>query len=124
MSMYPSYDAIISLINKLNLPRMSSYQDWEYIVADKKRISEFISFYEDNFLNDNEKYILMRIIVESCNDALIEGNLNDNIWNRVKSCLIKDKQIHIDTIDEWALKDEANLNDCFAITPLIREITI
>lgn len=64
----------------------------------------------------------MIIIIGSCNDALIEGDLDKALWEKIKACLIKDINIHKDTIDYWALDDDDDLDDCFEITPLIREL--
>jgi len=122
MIRYPTAKAITSLIKKLNLPQQEPYsQDWEYEVANSKRILDFIECYENNN-DDDEKFTLMMIIIGSCNDALIESNLNEALWERVKACLVRDNNLHKDTINYWALEDYDKLEDCFEITSRIREI--
>jgi len=119
---YPTAKAMTSLSEKLNLPKQTPYyQDWEYEVVDFKRIHEFIAHYENNS-DDDEKFTLMIIIIASCNDALEEGGFSESVWERVKTFLIKDNNLHKDTIDYWSLESYEKLEDCFEITPLIRAI--
>lgn len=122
---YPEYgtkEARESLIEKLNLPELGPYtQDWEYEVSDASRISEFISFYENQTLSKEEKFTLMVIIVSSYDDSLGEGNIKSDVWDKIKYHLLNEINIHRNTILYWALDDE-DLEDCFAITPFMRGI--
>jgi len=122
MVKYPTTKAIASLIEKLNLPQQDLYsQDWELEVVNSKRIPDFIACYEST--NDiDEKFTLMIIIIGSCNDALVEGILDEAIWEKVKAYLIRDNNLHKATINYWALEDYNDLKDCFEITSRIREI--
>jgi len=122
MVKYPTTKAIASLIEKLNLPQQDPYsQDWEFEVVNSKRILDFIACYES--INDiDEKFTLMIIIVGSCNDALVEGILDEAIWEKVKAYLIRDNNLHKATINYWALEDYDELEDCFEITSRIREL--
>lgn len=120
---YPTEKAITSLIKKLNLPKADKYsQDWEYEVVDSKRIDEFITYYQNNLRTEDEKFTLMLIIIESCNDTLCENNLKKKTWKKVKRSLIKDYFLHNQTIDYWCCEEEKDIENCFNITPLIREI--
>lgn len=120
---YPTGKAITSLIKKLNLPKRSKYsQDWEYEIADSERVDEFITYYQNNLSDEDEKFTLMLIIIESCNDAISENNLENKTWEKVKKSLMEDYYIHKQTIDYWCSEEEKDIEDCFAITPLIREI--
>jgi len=124
MRRYPTKDAIDSLIKKLGLPEAAKHsQDWEHEVADSKRILEFVLCYENDILDEDEKFTLMIILIDSCNEALAEeGILDETLWARVKLCLIKDEKIHKDTIDYWILHDCDDVDDWFYITPFVREI--
>jgi hypothetical protein len=125
-NVYPQYvtrEAIVSLIKKLNLPSNGEYsQDWEYEVADSSRVAEFIHFYENVALNIEEKFALMTVIVSSYNDAIEEGKTDNIISDKIKYHLSHDINIHKHTILNWALLDEESIEDCYPITPLMREV--
>ncbi|NOU87515.1 hypothetical protein GC102_17235 [Paenibacillus sp. LMG 31460] len=123
MENYPKYvtrEAIESLVKKLSLPEPGPFtQDWEYEVADVTRINEFLSFYENSSFNEEERFALMIVIIESLNDAIEKGDVDESILRKAKELLLKDKAIHTNTIIYWSLESE-DLEDCFAITPFIR----
>ncbi len=114
--------AIEGLVKKLSLPGLDLYsQDWEYEVANSSRVSEFISFYENGILNYDEKFALMIVIISSYNDALSEGKAQIGDWDKIRYHLVNEINIHKNTIVYWSLEGE-ELEDCFEITPLIREL--
>lgn len=121
---YVTWQAIHSLAQKLNLPVPGPYeQDWEYIVSDSSRIGEFLSFYETETLTIDEKFTLMIVIISSCDDVLAVGEcLQVEIMNRIRHIINSDRNIHKHTLLYWALEDEEELENCFAITPFIREL--
>ena len=108
---------------ELHLPKPHAFcQDWEIEVADLLRIQEFINYYQEKKLNNREKEVLMEIIINSCDDALQNGTLNENNWRKVAEILIVDRDIHDKTIDYWILEDVEDKEECFVITPLIRRV--
>lgn len=114
--------AIESLTQKLGLVELIPYsQDWELESADPSRVNEFISFYESSILNQEEKLALMSLIISSFDDALTEGNVQNVIWEKIKSLLLSDIDLHRKTVAYWSLVDE-ELDNCFSITPFMREI--
>ncbi|WP_334073539.1 MULTISPECIES: hypothetical protein [Paenibacillus] len=116
-------EAIKSLRSKIEFPDDVPFQDWEYIVADSTRLSEFISYYESLELNVEEKFALMIVIVGSYNDAISDGEEQNAAWQKIRYFLTNDVMIHWNTIIYWALlEDEIDLEDCFAVTPQMREI--
>lgn len=123
MDNYPKYvtrEAIESLVKKLSLPKPGPFtQDWEYEVADDTRINEFLSCYESKILNEEEKFALMIVIIESLNDAIEKSDVSEPILRKAKELLLKNIAIHTNTILYWSLEGE-DLEDCFAITPFIR----
>lgn len=120
---YTTKETIDSLCKKLNLPKPHMYsQDWEEEVADSQRIEEFITCYKNQITDENEKFTLMIIIINSCNDALSDGILDKGCWEEVEHALIEDYEIHKETIGYWSTDEIENDEDCFAITPLIRKI--
>ncbi|MCR8630880.1 hypothetical protein [Paenibacillus radicis (ex Xue et al. 2023)] len=122
---YPQYitkEAIEMLDEKLNLAVRDKYsQDWQYEVSDPSRVSEFILFYEDAILNNEEKFALMSLIISSLDDALEEGYEISGLWGKISHHLVNEIKIHYNTIQYWALLEE-DLDNCFAVTPLIRDV--
>ncbi|GIO86781.1 hypothetical protein J25TS5_37130 [Paenibacillus faecis] len=116
-------EAIKNLRSKIEFPDDVPFQDWEYIVADSTRLSEFISYYESLELSVEEKFALMIVMVGSYNDAISEGEEQNAAWQKIRYFLINDVMIHWNTIMYWSLlEDEIDLEDCFAVTPQMREI--
>lgn len=119
---YPSKETIKRLTTELRLEGANKYtQDWEYEVANVNQLPDYINFYKNSKLNLNEKSTLMRIILEAYNDYIIQENHEDVYRKSIKEFLKKDYFIHKDTILYWSCENE-DLDDCFAITPLIRQI--
>jgi hypothetical protein len=123
---FPEYvtgEAIKNLSSKIEFPDNIPFQDWEYIVADSTRLSEFISYYESLKLSIEEKFALMIVIVSSYNDALSDGEEQNAAWEKIRCFLTNDVFIHRNTILYWAmLDDEIDLEDCHAVTPQMRKI--
>lgn len=115
---YPTKEAIEKLSKDLNIEGIEC-QDWEYTSADESRIEEFINYYFKNNLGDIEKFTLMILIISSCDDAIGNGILEEKSWEKVKSILIDERSIHMNTIEYWACLD-SDIEDAFNITPLIR----
>ena len=115
--------AIERLSKELNLPEPGNFtQDWEYEVSDPKRIKEFVEYYIQKKLTTDEKFTLMMVIISSCNDAIIYGLFDEQLWEEVGDILLRDWEIHKETIYYWSSDEEKDIEDCFAITPLIRKI--
>ena len=117
----PTKEAIDFLTEMLNIPELNAYsQDWECEAADSSRIKDFVEFYENKSLTDIEKYTLMSLIINSCNDAIPDGNFDNGLWHRVESLLSADKNICTNIIDYWACGED-DLEDSYDITPYIRK---
>jgi hypothetical protein len=122
---YVTKKAISSLIEKLNLPSPSEYeQDWEYVVSNPERIDEFIDFYKNNSLSDEEKFALMIIIISSYNDLLENEKNNKNQWDRINCYLLEDYDIHLNTILYWSVLEVDDIKECFSITPFMRKLLL
>lgn len=119
---YPSKNSIERLSKALHLRSVSNYmQDWEYEVADSKRLSEFISYYEQNSLNSNEKVTLMTLILASYDNYIKAFGEDVDYSKKIKQFLTYDMELFKNIIEYWSC-DEEDLEDCFAVTPLIRQI--
>jgi hypothetical protein len=122
LNLYVSKEVRESLTKKLKLPDCDS-QDWEYVVSNPKRISEFLSYYKEDGIRIEEKFALMNIIISSLNDAIEIGQFSNNVWNLISYYLTKDMDIHKKTILYWALDDDTFV-DGFAVTPLMKELVL
>ena len=99
-------------------------QDWDLTIADPTRLAEFCDLYESGSLNDETKFALMMLIVSSLDDAL-HGNStgpDTSIEARIERLLRQDFVLHLHTIYNWALLDNADHDNVFPVTPLLRSI--
>ena len=118
----PTKEAIEKLCKDLNLPRPDAFsQDWAYETSYINRIEEFIIYYHSNELDDETKFTLMMVMIDSSNDALDEGNMTLNNWEKINSILVADRRIHLNTIKYWMCEGK-DLEDSFSITPYIRKV--
>ncbi|MDH0031949.1 MULTISPECIES: hypothetical protein [unclassified Acinetobacter] len=116
---FPTKEAIAALSKRLNLPYHNNMQDWEYEVADATRIDEFLEDYLHNQTLDEEKFVLMEILLESFTEI---GDLdNDSRWAIVLLLLEKNINIHAHTICYWSNGDEL-LENSWNVTPFVRKI--
>lgn len=116
-------EAIESLNDKLSLPATGIEQDWEVELADPNRVTEFLSYYKNHTLSSDEKKALMSLILASYDDFLHEKNSNTvQIWNDIKQTIESDHDLLTDLINYWSLPDEADSQNWFKITSLIRNI--
>jgi hypothetical protein len=116
-------EAIESLNKNLSLPSTGMEQDWEIELADLNRIEEFVSFYKNSSLNEEEKKALMSLIVASYDDYLNEKHISNEVFEReIKKLLTIDKYLFTELFDYWSLIGESNPDNYFKITPLIRNI--
>ena len=115
-------EAIEKLSRELKLLEPDEFsQDWQYEVADLNRLEEFVMFYFDEKLNNNEKFTLMNLILESANDCVQSESLNCKTWEQIAKILTYDIDINEQILEYWACGDD-KIEDCFYITPLIRKI--
>ena len=97
----PNQKARKKLAEKLNLKFDENSQDWEWEISDSSRIDEFITEYDNQNSSQEEKEILMEIILDSLNDM---GKIDDGFEKYLISILFrlkKNSQIHKGTISYW-----------------------
>lgn len=116
-------EIIEQLSAKLSLPYMGIEQNWDVELADKNRIDEFISFYNENDLSAEMKYAIMSILLASYDDFLNDKELDiDYRWHEIKKILKSEKEVFSDLIVYWAVDSE--IENIFRITPLIRKAKV
>ncbi|MBS1522699.1 MAG: hypothetical protein JST50_17000 [Bacteroidetes bacterium] len=92
--------AIKKLAKELGLPYSPIMQDWSYEVSNPNDIEKYINHY-NSLTDDDEKFVLIEIIIDSNNDLEDHAQL-EFYWNKVRQLLIKDFAIHEYTIFYWA----------------------
>ncbi|MBW3518534.1 hypothetical protein [Flavobacterium sp. NKUCC04_CG] len=116
-------EIIEPLSKELLLPYTGIEQDWDIEMADSSRIDEFIKFYKDRSLCDNQKVALMSLILSSYDDFLNNNNLEvDKRWNEIKSIIKSERLIFVDLVEYWSLSNEIVQDNFFRITPLLRKL--
>lgn len=113
-------EIIEQLSKKLSLPYIGIEQDWDVELADKNRVDEFISYYNENDLSTEMKYATISIILASYDDFLTDKELDsDYRWYEIEKILKSEKEVFRELIVYWAVDSE--MENLFRITPLIRE---
>jgi hypothetical protein len=120
---HPNRETIIRLCQKLNFEYPIFMSDWEYIVVNPKRITEFLFLYQhDKDLTDNEKQTLATIIIGSFDDALLEGIFSEVVWEDTVRLFERDALLLSPILNYWACWDTEDITDCFYISQRIREL--
>jgi len=106
-----------NLAHKLNLHFDENMQDWEYEIADYKRLNDFLNEYEKATTTDSEKQSLMEIIIDSLNDLLLdEDKITFNQYINQTLLLLKThKALHSGSLSYW-------VNGSFAISEILKVI--
>ena len=120
---YPTKASVRGLVEKLGLPVPDEFsQDWEYEVADASAVEDLLDAYQSRTdLSLEEKFTLMRIIIESMNDAL-STEIGPLHLTTLKRVLLEDYELHSSTLDSWADWDQEAIEDSSDMTPIVREI--
>ena len=122
---YPTAESIQKIAKDLNIKPPERYtQDWEYESADAERISEFIAYYKQNFLNTNEKITIMTLILSSYDDYINEYGENFDYSREIKQILLSESDLYLDIAKYWACEGEVfeDFEDGFAITPFAKRV--
>jgi len=109
-----------SLIAKFNLPHDDWMQDWPYEISVAEKIDEYFKYY-DNVIDVDEKFYLMELLIQAT-DEQAEALKLKQAWLELKTRLINDYSIHEYTIYYWSSFENENLEDCWNITPYMREL--
>lgn len=96
--------------------------DWEIVNAAPARVGEFLDFYEQKSLPDDDAFALMALTISSLDDLINAGGE----WLPHSECLqrIMDArfELHEATVHYWCQWKEDDPENLFAISPLMREI--
>jgi hypothetical protein len=118
---YPTAAAINSLANRFGFPNFPDMQDWSWEVADARRLDEFISAYSGGVLNDDERFVLMEIILQSFEELPNPLDL-DPRWRSVLAALDQNIALHRCTVWYWAQLDSNDAEEQFRVTLDMRAV--
>ncbi|MEM1196923.1 MAG: hypothetical protein AAGH57_12525 [Pseudomonadota bacterium] len=118
---HPTRAAIDALALRFGLPNTPDMQDWEHEVADSRRIDEFLAAYQSGILSDDERFTLMETIIQSF-ENLAEPLESDSRWPTVLELLNTNIRLHAKTVWYWALPDESDNANLWAVSLPLRPI--
>lgn len=98
-------------------------QDWTYTIVEPDRIDEYIQTYDTKITNEDTKFSLMEMIIQSLTEQGNEKLINEK-WKQVKPILNKDFHLHEYTIYYWCCWDNDDIDNCWEVSPLMREFWI
>lgn len=97
--------ARVSLSRCFGFSDSDQIQDWERHFEDFDRLAEFIAHYETGQLDDDERFLLMELILASSTNGKPDF-LNSSLWQTIKQKLRNDPDTHGWSIWYWACIDE------------------
>jgi hypothetical protein len=121
---HPTRAAIDRLSDCFGLVLDHYMQDWEIECADPTRVREFLDFYAAGTANDDERFTLMAMILGSFEEYHGLHEPDSAIWERIRSVLTADIDLHRDQIEYYQCLDAESEEEHFPITKLIRQINI
>jgi len=105
------------LSESLGLTWDKSIQDWDLVNSNPERIDDFLKAYQELDDDDDEKFILMQLIVASFDDFQSDKKFDFELWHECRTILEKEHFIHIHTISYWSMKEDQS--DHFFISPFM-----
>lgn len=121
---YVTGEAVSGLVSKLALPAPDAFsQDWEHEIDCTGRIHELIEAYDQRpDLSDDERFALMKVILSSCDELLSRMEAAEDHWTKIEGILRSNWSLHECTIHYWCVWENAQTEDCFAVTPRLRAL--
>lgn len=111
------------LANLFNYKIGKHDQDWTYTIVEPQKIDDYIQAYDTSITNENTKFSLMEMIIQSLTEQVNEEIMNLK-WKKVKEILDRDFDLHKYTVYYWCCWDNGDVDDCWEITALMREFWI
>lgn len=118
---YPTAAAIDSLARRFGLPNGPNMQDWSWEVAGAGRLDEFLAAYENGGLDDDERFTLMEILLQSFED-LGRSTGFDSRWDRTLEILDRNIDLHACSVWYWSSLENDNLEDQWLVAPFLRRL--
>jgi hypothetical protein len=96
-------------------------QDWPWQVADAQRLDEFLAAYEYGGLNDDERFTLMEMILQSFEDLAASTGF-DARWDRALDTIDRNIDLHASSVWYWSALDNDDPGALWLITPYLRSL--
>lgn len=121
---YVTGEAVRGLVSKLALPAPDAFsQNWEHEIDCTDRLHELIEAYGQRLdLTGDERFLLMKVILSSFDELLGRMEASEDHWTRIEGILRSNWSLHECTIQYWCVWDNAQIEDCFAVTPRLRAL--
>ena len=100
---FPTRAAINELAARFDLPNGDWMQDWEYTVSDANRIDEFLDSYKNDGLSDDERFVLMEVIIDSF--MMLKETVFSPLWPQTQQLIEHNIELHFYTVCYWACLD-------------------
>ncbi|WP_437759584.1 hypothetical protein [Sorangium sp. So ce1389] len=120
------HESIQRICSDLGLPEGDSYtQDWAYELPEEFRTEadfyKYLNAYTNPTYGDPERHLLMDLALDVANDLLQQDeDVGKMAWHALTNVLRMSPDLHRNQIEYWVAAGE-DLEDAFALTPLIRE---
>lgn len=96
-------------------------QDWEWEVADPTRLDEMICAYKSGELDEDERFTLMEIMIQSFED--LESPLEtDSRWAWLLQVLNENLTVHAYSLWYWSDLENDNEEEEWRVTKSLRSI--
>ena len=113
--------AIEALADELNLPiDPEIMEDWSYVVGNALDIKTYINHYQST-VDEDKKFVLMELIIQALEEQETERDFL-KYWAIVKPLLTTGFVLHEYTIYYWSCFSNDDLDDCWNITPFMRDV--
>ena len=118
--LYPTTQARQALALRFGFPYDSGMQDGEWEVANTEEFERCLAAYTLSMPND-QRFSLMEILIQCVEDSKDEAMFNTR-WAKVRSLLVHHRSLHAQTIAYWACSEERDVEQCFRVSQLMREL--
>ena len=96
-------------------------QDWPWEVADPERLDEFLAAYGGDELSDDERFVLMEMILRSF-EGLGRSTGFDPRWARTLEAIDRNMDLHAHSVWYWSALETEDTEDQWLVTPFLRRI--
>lgn len=118
---FPTLAAVQSLAQRFSLAYAPEDQDWERTAADSTRIDDFLAAYVSGELDDDERFVLMELLIASFEHIAADTGAPDPRWPHLLALLDQHVELHAFSLWYWADPDDPMDEDkLWHVTPSLR----
>lgn len=118
-------NAVQRVTRRLDLPDGGGMQDWPLEIANPSRLDEFVKAYDEDWLDDDDRFAIVQLITASFDEARSE--VMEAIWPAIREILERHTNLHRHTIYYWSCWDAEDIDDPeqqFRASPYLRRIPL